>query len=162
MPIRPARLTDFETVAALFLDIQRIHADALPQIYKDPDPAMVTWERYQTLLKDPRRIVWILETDEGVVGYLNAEVSGQGDSVYRQASSYLYVQQLAVRRDMQRRGYGSQLLQALQQFADEAEIPSITLDVWQFNQSAQAFYHAQGFEVLSQRLQWHRDPDSVT
>jgi ribosomal-protein-alanine N-acetyltransferase len=51
-----------------------------------------------------------------------------------------------------RHGLGTALLNAAREFAREAGITRLALDVWAFNADAREFYEQHGFVVMRQEL----------
>jgi ribosomal protein S18 acetylase RimI-like enzyme len=56
---------------------------------------------------------------------------------------------LAVRSDRQRQGIGRRLMAAAHEWVKERKLAEITLNVWEFNHQAVAFYQALGYDMLS-------------
>ncbi|HEU4422462.1 MAG TPA: ribosomal protein S18-alanine N-acetyltransferase [Pilimelia sp.] len=67
-----------------------------------------------------------------------------------------WVQNLAVRRDAQRRGTGRRLLEALLREAGVQEVNRILLEVAADNVAAQRLYAAYGFEVVGRRRGYYQ------
>jgi ribosomal-protein-alanine N-acetyltransferase len=67
-----------------------------------------------------------------------------------------WVQNLAVRRDAQRRGTGRTLLEALLREAGVHEVRRVLLEVAADNAPAQRLYAAYGFEVVGRRRAYYQ------
>jgi ribosomal-protein-alanine N-acetyltransferase len=93
-----------------------------------------------------RYIVALDERDE-VVGYAGLAVTSQAQA---------WVQNIAVRRDAQRRGIGRALLEALLADAAWGGAGQVLLEVAADNAAAQRLYAAYGFEVIGRRRGYYQ------
>jgi hypothetical protein len=73
------------------------------------------------------------EVDAEVVSLLNADVLGR-----------VHLHHISVRPAYRRKGVASVLLDSVRAAADEIDISLVTLQVWSFNEAAQAFFRRQG------------------
>lgn len=88
---------------------------------------------------------WVLRTAEGLVGF----------SVTMIAPDVAHLLVIAVDRDVQRRGYGRQMLAHVTQMAQGAGTEGIVLEVRPSNHSALAFYQAEGFVQIGIRRDYY-------
>jgi [ribosomal protein S18]-alanine N-acetyltransferase len=86
-----------------------------------------------------------VEGDE-VIGYAGLSVNGDEG----------WVQNIAVRRDRQRRGIGRALLDALLCEASRRGVPSVLLEVAVDNRPAQRLYDSYGFEPVGIRRGYYQ------
>ncbi|MEV0153631.1 ribosomal protein S18-alanine N-acetyltransferase [Micromonospora sp. NPDC050686] len=91
---------------------------------------------------------YLVATDDGgaVLGYAGLTV--QADEAW--------VQNIAVRRDAQRRGLGRTLLEALLAEAARRRAPNVLLEVAADNAPAQKLYAAYGFEPIGVRRGYYQ------
>ncbi len=159
--VRLATEADAEAISALNESIQRLHADALPHLFKPPSDATFPPEEVRGLLRSPhQRVILALEEEpagsvcEGTVpvGYVSVQICRQGGNAMRHPQDYLYVQHIAVAPAHQRRGHGGRLLEAVRKLGRQESIAVIELDVWAFNAQARAFFFKHGFTPLEERL----------
>jgi ribosomal-protein-alanine N-acetyltransferase len=85
--------------------------------------------------------------DDRVVGYAGLAVTGPDEA---------WVQNIAVRRDAQRRGYGRALLLALLAEADRRQARQVLLEVAVDNGPAQLLYARHGFEPVGVRRGYYQ------
>lgn len=142
--IRQATVADVERIAALTADVQRLHATALPHIFKQPGPHFMV-EQLRTWLLDPKRICLLAEQEGTIAGYSFLEIQERPEGEATHPRLVLHVEHLAVHPAAQRQGYGGQLIAAAKAAAQELGITRLTLQVWAFNQAAQDFFRSQGF-----------------
>ncbi|MEK6992631.1 GNAT family N-acetyltransferase [Paenibacillus sp. FSL K6-1566] len=64
----------------------------------------------------------------------------------------VYVHQLSIIKEVQRKGLGTLLMDKVCEFALEHGIPKIDLDYWIDNEHAERFYQKQGFKKYREFL----------
>ena len=92
--------------------------------------------------------VFLVCSDEGVTGYMGLYLS------FDEAS----VTNVAVSPEFRKKGYGEALVTAAKEFAKEAGVESIFLEVRQSNAPALSLYKKLGFEELGIRKKFYEHP----
>jgi ribosomal protein S18 acetylase RimI-like enzyme len=153
--VRRASEADAEVLSLLNADVQSLHASAMPERFKPlgPDTFPVTVAR--TLLANSSNLVFIAEVDSEPAGYAYAEVVHLPESSLRHAWDEVHLHHISVRPVYRRKGVASALLDSVRVAAGEIGISIVTLQVWTFNEDAQAFFRHQGFTPYMARL-WNR------
>ncbi len=153
MNIRLATQDDVETIALLNRDVQKLHADARPHLFKQPgDLEPVKADIRDRMLMDADSRVLLAEHDGQVVGYVYVRIFRRPETAYTYAHQFLHIDQIAVKPEFQGRGYGQALIEAVFDLARNEEIERVTLDTWDFNQYAQAFFRMMGFRTFNYRM----------
>src|SRR5262249_32657583 len=152
MDVRLAILNDAEIIAALNAEVQTVHAEALPHLFKPASPETFPTSFVRQLLADPDTCFFISSLHDEPVGYLYAQIIRQQETALRYAWERLHIHHISVHRTQHRRGCGHALIQAAVQFAKEYGITTITLDVWAFNTQARSFFAMQGFTVYNENM----------
>ena len=152
MDIRLATLDDAEVISALNAEVQKIHAEALPHLFKPASPEAFPASFVPQLLADPDVCIFIGFVQGEPVGYVYAQIIRRTETALRHSWERLHIHHISVNRTHQRRGCGDALMQAIVQFAKEHEFATLTLDVWSFNTKARAFFAAQGFTVYNENM----------
>jgi len=143
--IRRAIPSDAARISALTQSIQALHAHAMPNVFKSADADTFSTDTVRQLLAQPESLFLVAVELDSVVGHLYAEVQHLPESAIRYATSRILVHQLVVDAPCQRRGIGRQLLHHIRQIAEAQQIPTLVIDVWDFNEPAHAFYRANGY-----------------
>jgi ribosomal protein S18 acetylase RimI-like enzyme len=152
MEIRRATASDAGIVSQLNREVQQLHADALPHLFKPPAGEAFSPAAFAELVADEEARV-LIGCVEGVpVGYIYAQFVRRPENAFRHALDICYVQHLSVDRAYHKRGYGEQLLGAVIALARARGIMRIELDVWAFNTNARGFFASQGFAVFNERM----------
>src|SRR4051794_31843856 len=108
MSVRRATEADVHRLSALSVEIQRLHAEGRPDLFRAPDQEELRAFLAERLASGA--IVLIADVDGTAAGYLLAEVSARPESPFRHASKSVYVHHIAVGPAVQRQGIGRQLL----------------------------------------------------
>lgn len=155
--IRKATIEDAAILSALNVDVQRIHADALPHIFKQPTSDDFAQDFMREQLADrEHNYFFIAEQNGEAVGYICARIIERPDNPFMFAWKRLLIDQISVKPAYQGRGTGNLLIQAVRNLAKDRGIGTIALECWEFNQAAQRFFHSQGFHTVNQRM-WLED-----
>jgi ribosomal protein S18 acetylase RimI-like enzyme len=144
-----------KSITALNVDVQRVHAEALPDLFKVPASPDFSAGFIAAQLADPNSYFFVGSLDGEDIGYVFARLVDQPENEYRFAMRYLYIDQISVKPGYQHQGFGEQLLQRVKELAIEKEIQMIALDVWAFNTKAQDFFTKRGFVIFNERM-WLR------
>ena len=152
MEIRRATARDAGIVARLNREVQQLHADALPRLFKPPSGEIFAPAAFADLVADPETVVFIGEAGGEPVGYLYAQVARRPDTPFTHASDVVVVHHLAVRREHRGRGYGERLIREAVALAESEGIRRLELSVWAFNTDARGFFARQGFTVFNERM----------
>lgn len=156
MEIRRAVAGDARLVSRLNRNVQRLHADALPGLFKSPTDDAFAPDAFAALVADPAVHLLIGTVGDSPVGYLYGQIIHYRENPFRSVLTYGLVDQLAVSPAFQRRGYGEQLLRASLAIFRDAGIARVELAVWAFNDSARHFFERQGFAVSQYRMSRER------
>ena len=155
MTIRLADPTDYGPVARLNGEVQQLHAEALPHLFKPASEQAFSRAVYEEMLARPRCSLYLAVADGEPVGYIYLEVLDRADTWFRRAHRVLYVHQLCVSSAHRRHGHGHRLLEHAAQLATQQGIAQLELDTWWFNTGARAFFARQGFEESNVRMVRH-------
>jgi GNAT superfamily N-acetyltransferase len=155
--IRRATPDDAELVSSLNVDVQAIHAAALPERFKRPSPASFTTAETHDLLVKTDNLVFLAFAYSAPAGYAYAEIIRRPETSLTHAYQMIYLHHISVRPEHRRRGVGSSLLDAVRLYASSLDIALLTVEVWLFNDAARAFFHRRGFEQYIERLWWKPD-----
>lgn len=155
MEIHRATLKDLNTISALNVHVQRVHAEALPEMFKLPETDAFSAEFIAERLADPDSYFFIAIVDAQAIGYVYAHMLHLDENPYRRALDFIEIDQISVQPQYQRKGFGGALVQQVRELAREKGIDTITLSVWFFNDQSRNFFRGQGFEVFNERM-WLR------
>ena len=151
MNIRPATQNDTFLLSSLCTDVQRMHADHYPQLFKMPQQDDFAESFFAEMLENPLVTVYIAEDGSQALGYVLCRLVEQPENVFTYLNRYLLIDQISVRPDEQRSGIGTMLLKQVQLHAAELGISKLQLNSWDFNLEAHAFFEKYGFKKFNYR-----------
>ncbi len=152
MEIRVGTIDDAVSISELNVDVQNIHAAALPAIFKPVSDGSFALPYITQCLADPQNHFFIASVAGEDVGYVFARVVRRMESAYTYARGQVYIDQIAVKPAYQGQGCGAALIQAVRDLAKAEQIETVALDTWAFNDKAQAFFARQGFTPFNIRM----------
>jgi GNAT superfamily N-acetyltransferase len=152
MEIRRATASEAGVVAQLNREVQQLHAEALPHLFKPPSGDAFPPDAFARLVGDEDTHILIGWVGETPIGYIYAEFVRRAENAFRHALELCCIQQISVEQVYQKRGYGEQLIGKVVELARARGIARIELDVWAFNQNARGFFARQGFAVFNERM----------
>lgn len=150
--VRPATTADASAIAQILITVQKLHADAHPDYFKQPEAPEAFLTEVQRVMNEPNHLYLVAEEKGRIVGFLMAEILRRPENLYNQARTTLYIHQLGVHPEHQHNGHGACLLDAAKALAKQEGLAKIALDTWEFNTKAQSFFKKQGFSRFNQRL----------
>jgi GNAT superfamily N-acetyltransferase len=155
MEARTATPDDAEAISALASEVQRLHAEALPDLFKPPSPEFFPATHVRQLLADPANVMFIAHCEGEPAGYIYAEIARHAEDRYCYARDRLYIHHISVNSVHQRQGVGQALIHAVIEVAKERGLSTIAADFWSFNAKARGFFAAQGFKAYNENVWLH-------
>ena len=151
--IRKAEPKDAPRISALLRQVLEVHAAARPDMFLSGTQKYSEAE-VTALMQNPDRPIFV-ETDETgcVRGYafcIAQTIRGEGSIVGRKE---LYIDDLCVDETERRTGVARRLFAFVQAYAKDNGYAWVTLNVWEGNDNALAFYRAMGMCPRSTTLE---------
>jgi ribosomal protein S18 acetylase RimI-like enzyme len=151
--IRKATHDDMAVLAALNRDVQQLHVEAMPDIYKPVNEMEFIVDDFENrVLSNPDGWVFLAEIDGEAVGYVYVFREQRPESPYTYARDYLTIDQISVKPVYQGMGAGRALVEAVSDLARSEQVNHLRLSVMAFNTAAVGFYANLGFEMYSHRM----------
>ena len=152
MNIRQATPTDSFILSSLCKDVQSLHAEHHPDIFKAPESEDFATSFFEEALADLTTRIFIAKNEEQALGYILCKLMEREESPFTYARHYLMIDQIGVRPTARGQGIGAALIQQAEELAKELGVPRIQLDSWDFNVRAHAFFEKQGFQKFMFRF----------
>lgn len=150
--VRKATAADYDPVRELFGEIDALHGDHLPQIFRKPGEAARTQDYYSGLLVDENVALLVAEAGEEVLAFVQAVLRDAPAMPVFVPRRYAVVDGIVVKSGFQNEGIGSILMAEIQKWAMAKGASSIELNVYEFNQTAITFYEKLGFRTFSRKM----------
>ena len=147
--IRFAVATDYDSVEAIMKEVQQLHVDWRPDIYK---PAGTGYSRdyFERLVAEKR--LMIAESDGAVAGLLSF-MYRHIESDKQVTRDVIFVDDLAVKEEYRGRGIGTQLLNQMRGKVTVEHLDGLELQVNARNIAARKMYEKFGFTEKSINLE---------
>lgn len=151
--IRRAVEKDAEKTMKLLSEVLELHAKLRPDIFI-PGTTKYTREELQEIFRNDSTPVFVAadENDE-VMGYAFCVIKRQPFSTNMKDFSTLYIDDLCVDENCRGQHIGSLLFDHVKQFAKEQGCHDLTLNVWEGNDVARAFYEKKGMFVKETQME---------
>ena len=149
--VRLATVEDAPVVARLGAEVQDLHHRHRPDVFKAADRPAVSL--YESRLADPAVTVYLAEDDTGAaLGYVLVRVYTIPETPLMWGANVVDVDEIGVTNTRRRQGVGRELFKEVGRLAKTVSADRLHLTVWEFNESAQAFFRFQGLKVAMHRM----------
>lgn len=149
--IRIARSTDHILIASLNSEVQQLHHEMHPEIFKPFDKEGIE-AAMQSFLADSNCNAFIAWKDEEPVGYMILMLRETGNNAFHYNTRSVYIDQIGVPVKNRKLGIGQLLMSHAGQFAKQHNITRLELDHWTANTVAANYFHKQGYTLCKERL----------
>ena len=142
--VRFAEKKDLERINALRKQVNELHAEGRPDVFKagfGPD----LQDHAAVFLNGENSDILVAERNGVICGTACVNYVYKPETPYLAARSFYHVQELAVDEAYRRQGVAGELFAFMKAEAAKRKLARIELDVWAFNTSAIEFYSAMGF-----------------
>jgi ribosomal protein S18 acetylase RimI-like enzyme len=147
MKIRRAEEKDIPRIDALLSQVLEIHAALRPDLFVS-GTRKYTDEELKGILKDENTPVFAaVDENDVLAGYAFCVMNDYSGSNNMQPVRSLYIDDLCVDENARGSHVGRSLYEYVMAYAKEQGCYSVTLNVWEGNDSARAFYDRMGFGI---------------
>ena len=148
MAVRRAEIKDIPRLEEILYQVHDVHASVRPDLFI-PGKKKYTADELKALLGSDDTVIFVCTDDEEtVMGYVFCMDKTYAGNHSTNPDKMLYIDDLCVDEIFRGRHVGQILCEYVKKYASENGYQRITLNVWEFNKSARAFYDALGFEPL--------------
>lgn len=151
--IRPAVKSDAEDVLGLLADILELHRKHRPDLFRDGSSGKYDAESFSALLKDPVSDVFVADEYGRAIGYIIFRIESGGWNPVLRDIKTLYIDDLCVSEAHRGKGIGSALMKTAEDWARTSGCHSVTLNVWEFNDSARGLYSRLGYSTQRREME---------
>ncbi len=148
MEIRRAKECDMDGINSLLYQVCGVHHDGRPDLFTDGGKKYNDEELRAIIRSDETPIFVGVDENNRVLGYafcVFERYDGTGAMTKR---STLYIDDLCVDEHIRGQHIGTQIYDAVIDFARKSGCYNVTLNVWCCNPSAMKFYEARGLKPL--------------
>ena len=149
--IRYATLADIEKINILRKQVNDLHIQGEPQIFKLG--FSVEMQQYVLqFLDNDQKVLLVCEQDNIVVGYAMVSFVVKPETPYRYELRFAEIEEIGVDKNCQSQGCGKQLMNEIIKISKQKGFLQIELNMFTFNKSAETFYEKLGFETYRKHL----------
>ncbi|NTU74824.1 MAG: GNAT family N-acetyltransferase [Anaerolineaceae bacterium] len=151
--IRPVVETDLDGLNELFNQIDRFHAAAHPERFREaPGGQARPREYFLELIHDLDAGFFVADQAGELQGFVHVIIQQTPDLSIIVPRLVAKVDNLGVREGQRGKGIGRTLMEHAEHWAKEKGAVDIELNVYEFNIHAQRLYQRMGYQVLSKRM----------
>ena len=150
--IRRAEIKDIPRIDDLLYQVHRVHALIRPDIFKIGNKKY-TDEELKVLIADDSKPIFVLDEDDTVKGYAFCAIQETPENNSVSYRKTLYIDDLCVDECFRGQHVGSRLYKFVVEFAKSISCHSLTLNVWESNDAARAFYDNMGLKPLKTTME---------
>ena len=154
-PIRKACAGDLDAVGRMLRQVLKLHHDGRPDLFP-PTGKKYTDAELCAIFENPDTPVFVYELDGQVVGYVFCELQVPRSHNLNPIKT-LYIDDLCVDECERKSGVGKRLFERVKAYAKENGFDWITLNVWNDNVNALAFYRKMGLTERKTILEYRVD-----
>ena len=152
--IRKANEKDIPRLIELLSQVLEIHAKIRPDIFVS-GKTKYTKEDLLSILSDEKKMIFVA-TDENdmVLGYAFCELKSRPASEYMVQFTSLFIDDLCVDEKARGMSLGKKLFEYVKEEAKKLGCYEVTLNVWEGNDSAKAFYDKMGMKAKETQMEF--------
>ena len=144
MLIREVKDTDISKgLLNVFIEGFRYHYNGRPDIFSNKSDEELKEDLINSIMNDN---IMVLEDEDRIVGYIQYEIR-------EKHAKTMWVDQLVIDKQSQKKGYGKLLLDKVIELAKQENCERIELECWAFNDNAVGMYNHIGFSEQRVKLE---------
>lgn len=154
MKIRRAKNEDIPRIHELLTQVNNVHANGRPDLFKSGNRKYTDEQLIEIIADADARPIFIAADDnDRVMGYCFGVVEQFINDNNRTDVKTLYIDDLCVDEACRRRHIAKQLYEHVLNYARTSGFYNVTLNVWECNPGARAFYDSCGMRPLKTYLE---------
>lgn len=150
--IREAIASDYDNLTALFEEVDALHREKLPWMFKDPGGMVRDRDYMLGLMEAGDAGLLVAQVGDELAGLVSITIQEAPEIPIFVPRRYAVVENLVVKGTCRRKGIGRALMAGAHEWATARGAGSVELTVYQFNRQAFDFYRALGYETTSRRM----------
>lgn len=150
--IREATVDDLPQLAALQVEINDVHVEALPHIFRSVVADPQTEAFLRPLVEDEGTTLFVAEEAGHLAGFVAVRMVDAPDTPIHVPRRWVSLDTVVVAQAFRRRGIGAMLVEHVHAWAQAQGVDYVDLTVFEFNNAASAFYEKLGYLTVSRRM----------
>ena len=152
MEVRFARENELDRINELRKQVNDVHVNGRPDVFKPGFPDELR-DFIHVIWQDPNQNIVVAVEDGVICGFaiINHIVKPENPFMYER--NFLDIDEFCVDKDHRRKGVATALIDFIREYAREQGFKRLELNMWEFNESALAFYESAGFETYRRYME---------
>lgn len=152
MSVRFAKAEDLDRVNELRKQVNDLHSEALPAIFKKGFPEELR-DYVFAIFGDPLKKILVCERDDAICGVAILNHITRPSTPFMHERDFLDIDEFCVDEACRRQGVASELIDFISDYAKSQGFDRIELNKWEFNSGALEFYEAAGFTTYRRYME---------
>lgn len=153
MLIRRAQKKDIERVKELLFQVNNVHAEGRPDLFKKGGIKYTDEELISIFGNDESPVYVYLDDEDYLCGYGFCVYEQVKDSSNMQDMKTCYIDDICIDADKRKQGIGEKIYRHILKCAKEDGCNRVTLNVWACNPGAVKFYEKMGLVPLKTMME---------
>lgn len=141
--------TDCDTLARLNRHVHEIHVQLYPAYFKEYEYEPIK-QFFAAMVTKPSHVFFLAEEQGEPVGYAWIELKTSAGNAFMNPYRSVFIHQISISQSYRSQGYGSRLLETIDEFARNNEAAKVELDYWTANAMVRDFYAKNGYTIYRQ------------
>ena len=150
--VRFARQEDLERVNELRKEVNELHVNGRPDIFKGGFGEEIKNYIYNVWSADNKDIL-VAEREGIICGFACVQYVDRPESPYMKERKFYDIDEFGVDEKFRRQGVATELVEFAKEDAKNRGFEKIELNMWEFNEEALAFYEAVGFKTYRRYME---------
>ncbi|MBR6039080.1 MAG: GNAT family N-acetyltransferase [Clostridia bacterium] len=152
MTVRFARETESERVNELRKQVNDLHVNGRPDIFK-PGFSRELADHIDTIWNDPDQKIVVCEREGVICGFAVLHHIRKPENPFMFERDFLDIDEFCVDEAQRRTGVATEMIAFIRSYAKTQGFDRIELNMWEFNGDALAFYEAVGFTTYRRYME---------
>lgn len=152
MQVRKATLQDVEAINHLRKQVNDLHVNARPDVFKAGFGEELQNYIY-IVLENPLQSLLVVEVEGKIVGMALVEQDIRPENAYMNERRQLNIAEICVDSAFRRQGVARALLASIEDLAKKLKMQRVVLSVWNFNEDALALYENTGYHCYMRHME---------
>jgi diamine N-acetyltransferase len=142
---------DSQQLAALSEQVQQLHHELYPAIFKPFDHAAIAGF-FETLFVEREAKAFLAVEGEAVLGYVLLIITDTKENPFQYQRSFVTLDQLLVLEEHRGKGVAKLLIEQAIAYTREQQVDRIELNHWTMNHAARACFNRNGFRYSRESM----------
>ena len=150
--VRYAKENELEAVNRIRKQVNEVHTNGRPDIFREDGWQFIEHFVYTRFDQENSGII-VAAIEEKIVGFAVVQYIVKPESPYSKERRFYHIEEFGVDENHRRKGIATAIIDFTKEDAKKRGFQKIELDMWEFNESALAFYERVGFKTYRRYME---------